>query len=200
MNKIIGLILLGMLVYTGPSCRSIMLKSKGITSPKLESVQSIQSYLAHKIPGTSNPLFIAGDSIKILDLYKMIEGFPSVDFFTRDGHLIDYNHQVSCAGRADEFAAQLAKDITYPVNRKYDLQTIVSKIYPVTGPGTDVMDDSDYILLVYWAKYFGALNNNVFGILHTLQNNKKVRVRVIMVNLDFQASWGLKSPPRVKGL
>jgi len=200
MKKQLFLLLTMILLIEGQSCKSILLKSKGITSPRLETVQSIQTYISNKLPGTSNHLFIARDSTAVFKLYNMIEGFPSVDFFTKDGELIDYNVNISCTARADYFAAHMRRDTIYKTNPKYILADILSNLKGATENDVFPPDGSDFYLLVYWAKYFGSLNKNAFEISKTLQKNKLVSVRVILVNLDFQTAWGMKKLPQIKGL
>ncbi|MCX6251970.1 MAG: hypothetical protein NTX61_14615 [Bacteroidetes bacterium] len=189
-----------MILFINPSCKSLLLKTKGITKPRMETTQTIQRYINSKLTGKGRQLYIAKDSIEIFTLYSMIDGFPSVDFFTTGGELIDYNDHVSCAGKADEFAAQMIRGTDYKINPKYKLHEIASKLHSIDGTEIVSAEGADYFMFVYWAKYFGSLNNNVFDILKTLQNNKRVNVKVILVNLDFQSSWGMKKIPQFKGL
>ncbi len=200
MKSIITISILSVILTCSVGCTPLLFKIKGVKKPGLESTESTLNYLQKKMPDTNSRCFIAKDSLRIKELYDLIGGLPVVDFFTGDGKLIRYSETGSCTGKADDFSKGLEPGKEYPIDPKYLFSDIMNRLTEITSEGSTSMSNCDFIVAVYWAKYAGSLNNSAFGIVKNIQDNKRISASIVYVNLDFQASWGIRQVPRVVGL
>ncbi len=179
-------------------CKAILLKSKGISKPKLETRNSILTYLEQKGTVGYGNLFIVQDSASFYELIGLVPDYPGVDFFTTTGDLIIYSRTGRCTQVANDFASQLKKEGEYFIDSSYRLDDITGLLHSILPEKSIENQKSDFVVLVYWALYLGSMNQDVFDIISTLERNKEVSVKIYLVNMDFQKDWKMKEIPRIK--
>jgi hypothetical protein len=179
------------------SCKSILMKVNRVSKPAIETKESIQSYLSTNSYTFYDSLFVAKDSTSFFKLVEMVVGFPSVDFFNSRGELLEYSTTGDCTGKADHFAVNLQPDSNYRIDSSYLLKEVMDKLKGIHGMGNMSGRKFDFTVLIYWAKYLGNVNNNALAVMKTVQNNKKIRCRIYLIDLDFQNDWGMKAIPQI---
>jgi len=173
------------------------MKSKGVTKPKLESRESISSYLLKNLCYQGDVIFIAKDTIRFFQLINLIKGFPSADFFNSKGELIEYSATGDCIGKAEIFASALATGRNYKIDSSYHLTDIIEKVSNINENIDSIEKGYDFTILLYWAKYFGKLNKSLFEVLKTVRENTAIHPKIYLINMDFQSDWGLRKVPDI---
>jgi hypothetical protein len=190
--KIQILILLTGIIFS--SCKTIMMKMNGVTNPRLVTESQTISYLNRKGFTNLNSYFVCRDSLSEFKIINMIKAIPETNFFNNKGELLVYGDSI-CPGLAAQFSRSLIKEGKYRVNSAYSFGNLMKLIRPVEdGKGT-VPANIDYIVVFYWAKFVGNINDNVFELGKELNKNKDLKIHYVFVNVDFLKSWGMKKIP-----
>jgi len=183
-------LLVFLIAITG--CQKMVLFSKGVRNPKIQTNESVCRYLSKNGVGAYDGSFILRDSLAFIELIKHVESFPSVSFFTTDGNLIIINDSGFCAGVAHEYASNFKAGSYFRTDTSYhltELNTLISSLGP---PSELETGNTDIILVGFWATYFGSVNKNVFGVFEAICNNPGIKCRLYLINTDFMESWGMK--------
>lgn len=192
MKKFLTSILIISLIIAASSCKTIMMKANRTTKPKMETEDKIIAYLKEKVIGFEDGLFICKDSLSFFEVLQMIRDLPSIDFFSPNGALLKYSSTGDCAGKAETFAQMLNPKEKYEIDSSFVIKDIVEKVKMISGKSILNDDSVDYIIFIYWAKYLGKLNDNVFDVVNALKENNRIRIRIYFINVDFQQEWGMK--------
>lgn len=185
-----AVLLLFLIATTG--CQKIVLYSKGVRNPTVQTNESVCRYLSKNRVGVYDGSFIIRDSLAFIELIKHVESFPSVSFFTPGGNLIIINDSGFCAGVAHKYASSLNAGSSFRTDTSFHL-TELNPLISSLGPPTELEPgNTDIILIGFWATYFGSVNKNVFGVFEAIRNNPGINCRLYLINTDFMQSWGMK--------
>jgi hypothetical protein len=179
------------------SCKPILLKINGVTKPRFETRESIKSYMSANSIDQGDGLFTGKDSTQFFQLLNMIISLPSVDFYNKQGELIDYSKNGDCTGQAEIFADRLTPDTLYKVDSSYNFNDVKEKVISIDKKSKLSLDNADFTVLIYWSNYLGKMNRNVMKVKRILQDNKKIKTKIYLINMDFQREWGLSAIPEI---
>lgn len=176
------------------SCKSILVSLTGLKQPKLESINSVSFYLKKKKIENYDTLYICHDSAALNKLMFRIKEFPRTVLFDRNGVSVLQSDSGYCPGKAESFMRDLSLTVTLKPDDQFSVKEIFQWILPVLWD-SEPIQDPDFTLFVFWAKYCGSLNNSVFRIMKEIKGNPNIKTRIYLVNIDFINSWDLKSKP-----
>ncbi len=182
------------LLSIASACQKVILFSKGIRNPTIKSETDIREFLRkRKIPSYDGS-FVVRDSISFINLVKNVKMFPGVAFFTPFGELILINDSTYCAGVAHMFSMNLQSGSSYPVDSSFRLEELDGLVRSLERDHNNLEEEEGaFVVMGFWATYFGSVNENVFGVLEAASRNTNVKTRIYLVNIDFLESWGLKT-------
>lgn len=180
-------------LYITVGCQQLAKIVAGFDNPKLENIQSVQSYARqHHLDAATNVIAKDKESMKQL-LWVFNKKLPDAVLFDTAGkELIYRSPSETCTAGLFKIIPNLDKTTSLKKGTQ-DLENIIIRYTkPLFGSSDTVIDGSDYYLMINWAKYAGKKNKeNVLEWENLAKSNKKVRIKVIKVNMDFQDSWGL---------
>jgi hypothetical protein len=187
------------------SCSPIIKKIGGIKNPKLETVQSINSYGTTINIDSSNIVF-AKDSSCLFALNRMFNGNPEILVFDSKKKYFPYkNDSVACNAPIDAVLANICNISNYDVTttKKIDYDVLISSLADKNNALSSYsLNAYDYVVFVDFCKYTYGLNKT-----HIIPWNKVIkesktacRVKYFYVNLDYLKFWGIKkkSLPRLR--
>ena len=197
MKKLVRILLVCVTIASVCSCKAILIKIKGVSKPRFENKESVLNYLSTISPESGDGVFVGQDSLQFFHLLKMIKELPTVDFYNSKGELIEYSQTGGCNGKAEEFAEKLTRNMVYTVDSSYRMKDVEKKVVSIKENNGLLSQDCDFVLFVYWAKYMGKMNQDVLDVMKALRNNKQLKAKVYLINMDFQSNWGMKKIPRI---
>jgi hypothetical protein len=197
MNKAFVLFSVLIIMVSCYSCKSILLKMNGVSKPQLETPESILAYMSENSFDHGDGLFTGKDSSRFFLLLNMITSLPSIDFYNPKGELIAYSKTGDCTGQAEIFSAGLTPDALYKIDEYYHFKDVIEKVNSIDGKSKLSTENADFTVLIFWSKYLGKMNRSVMKVKRVLQDNKKIRTNIYLINMDFQRDWGLKAIPEI---
>ena len=180
------------LIFTNTACQKVILYSKGIRNPTIKSETSVSEFLRKRKTPIYDGSFVIRDSVSFISLVNRVRVFPSVAFFTPQGELIRINDSSYCVGVAHTFSSNLKAGAEVTIDSSYRLEELRKLVKPLQANNTLFENTGEYIVVGFWATYFGSVNENVFGVLDASTNNPEINTRIYLVNIFFLDSWGLK--------
>ncbi len=185
------------LLLASISCRFILIKMEGIKQPKIENHQSLSKFLlsckidtseiiCFRDTTTHNHFFFSGNAV------------PDARFFNRKKKLVDYRSVESdCNAHVSPFIEKVDSiNALTPVPGKTIGEFLKGLVVVRTGKDFQLENqDYDAYMVIYWAKYLGKVTKSHISEwqeLVTKANKDKKKIRMILVNVDYQSFWGLK--------
>lgn len=113
--------------------------------------------------------------------------------FDKSGKELIYKETTeSCNAGLFKVIPDLRKDSQLKAG-EHNLQDLISKYTLVIDDDpSEIIDDSDYYLLLDWAIFAGRLNKDHLLVWENLaKDNKNVKIKINKINIDFQESWGI---------
>lgn len=127
--------------------------------------------------------------IKVFSNYSATErlAVPEAYFFNKDGFLLkNKNKGISCGATI--------KDLTKIMKSKIDINQQLSTWFEeltFLGTQSSLEETYDICVLINWAIFLDSNNQTSFNWYQSLKENKVLKVKVVLVNLDVQESWNL---------
>lgn len=156
---------------------------------KIENEKSIVDYLDEKkLVYNLEDIAILKD-IKVFSDYGNTERLvvPEAYFFNKEGFLLkNKNKGVGCGASI--------KNITKIIKSKFDTNQQIKnwlKDYQILGTTDVSSDEYDICVLINWAIFLDSNNETSFKWYTSLKNNKELKIKVILINLDVQEIWNL---------
>lgn len=183
------LIFLVVFIFTTVGCKKILLMSYGVKKPKVENANSLGKFIKkNKWNDIPQYTFTFESYVKhINDI-----GIPDVRVFNRDGRYLPYPGEEQCKGGSNEFIEILKYSLEFPTTDSIQLDSIKNGYRNLEGERIDrtIMDDADFTLVIYWAKFAGKVNDrDINEWLENVSKNKNASFDVVMVNCDLQEWW-----------
>jgi hypothetical protein len=178
------------------ACKSALVLVSGVRQPGIESVTSISRYLERKKIDHFDTSYVCCDSAALYRVMFRVKDFPTTLLFNRLGSSIILPDTGYCPGKAEVFIRNLSPSTVLITDNRFSLDEFRQWLVPVEwhhGTG----QQADVTLIVFWAQYFGSLNNNAFRVMKALADNSQVNSRIFLVNVDYMESWHLKSKPEI---
>ncbi len=177
------------------SCRFILIKMEGIKQPKIENHQSLSKFLLSSKVDTSEILGFR-DTKALFEYYATEIGAPDARFFNREKKLIDYRSiETDCNANVSPFIEKIDSiNSLKPVPGKTMDDFLKNLVVEKTALDFKLEDQEyDAYIIIYWAKYLGKVTKSHISEwqkLITKVNNDKKKIRMILVNVDYQSFWG----------
>ncbi|UOE40595.1 hypothetical protein MTP09_11895 [Chryseobacterium suipulveris] len=189
MKRIIMLFCLLALV----SCQQIGKTIFGFKDPKLENPQNIKMYLdQNKMQHGDN--YLCKDKKAFSDIIKVFyKRIPEAILFDKNGNELIYKEDSeSCNAGLFRVIPNLDANTKLKTGTHNIQQLITDFTIPLESESMHVMNDSDYYLMINWAIFVGNRNvDHVSAWQELAENNRKVKIKVVKLNMDFQDGWGL---------
>lgn len=200
MKKLFIFGILFYLVLSLGSCRFILLKMYGIKDPKIENRASITKKAMKFGLDTTNT--VAVESTGYLNVLKKdLQGIPDAAIFDANGDYIEYRKtDTSCNAGLFAFIPELTLNGSYKKTGKTTLENELTKFRSLSGTNLaqNFTGKADFYVLIYWTVYIGKLNKDHVKAWEDLAiNNKNCSIKVIKVNLDWQAWWDKAEQERI---
>lgn len=177
------------------SCKPLLIKLSGLKQPKPESFSSISSYLKKNHVDRYDSLYVCCDSAALYELMLRVKDFPATMLFDKNGLSVQQADSGYCPGKVEEFIQSLDGSSSINYDYRVPEQEITHWICPADGNPV-IKEESDFTLYVFWAMYCGSLNKGVFRVMKAAQNNPDINIGIYLINIDFMASWEMKSKPK----
>jgi hypothetical protein len=178
-------------------CRLILIKIEGLKQPKIETHLSLSKFLLVSRVDTSEILCFR-DTFLLNNYYITGVGSPDVRFFNREKKLVDYRSPESaCNAKVSKFIEKVDSINTFtPVPGK-SLDEYLKGLVVVRNAREFKLEEQEYeaYMIVYWAKYLGNVTkSHISEWQETVNkvNKDRKKIRMILVNLDYQSFWELK--------
>lgn len=199
MRKILFIIVSALLFI---SCKTVLLKVKGIKDPKLETYATTKSYLFKKDMDSSRVLYYKDVNSFEAAIKKNYFQVPNAFFFDKNGNFVDYRKTTTdCNAKIDGFIQDLN---TFNEAKKDSTKTMAELKRFLVGSNKNLLNEknADITVFITWAKFVGSLNKEkAFDWVQLLEEAKQkgINVNYYLLNCDFQESWNLTEEEK-KGL
>ncbi len=198
MKKILYLLIC---IISLTSCKSIIMNTL-IKDAKVENTKSIQEFQLKNKFDTSNSFIAQADSATAIRwLTKGISGF---DIYNKKGEMLEFIGAAQCSGLIFEYFLEGKLDSFKVDKGETNLQKILDSCYNYQNKKTVISElpQTNYYVVVYWAKYAGKKFGYKEGVKYLedeIKNDtlKKNTITLLKINTDLQESWGMK--PNGKG-
>jgi len=180
------------------SCKFIIIKMQGIKQPKIETHQSLSKFLLSSKVDTSEILCFR-DTTALNNFYATDIGVPDARFFNREKKLVDYRSvEADCNAHVSPFIEKTDSiNALTPVPGK-NIDNFLKGLVVVRTAQEFKLECQDYdaFMVIYWAKYLGNVTKSHIAEwqeLVTKANKDKKKIRMILVNADYQSFWGVEA-------
>ena len=191
---VIKITILAMILSVAPGCKTVMKLKYGMAEPKMETPESLISFLEkHKFP--TGDMFMFTDSASYLQALRnplFIKNLLSHLTFDRDG-LFFPRDTTQCQWSGYDVIKALHPDSSYKSLPGLNLDQILKHIQPFgrNQAHDSIVKNPDFTVIVTWGKFIGGYNYRLFALSGAVKENKTTRIRLIWLNIDMQKSWHL---------
>lgn len=180
------------------SCNPIMMKLYGIKDPDLENEKSIKKCALKYDLDTTNIV-----TVNSRDYIRRLQGMsiPDAAIYDASGKYIEYRQtDTSCNAGLFQFIPDLETGKTYHQPDSADFSAEFAKFRDLKGNKLREPEPADFYVLIYWTVWTGKLNKDHVKVWEDLaKDNKKCKIKVIKVNLDFQEYWPQEDRDKLLG-
>jgi len=172
------------------SCTPILKLYMGVKKPKIENEKSLIKYLDKKGLRTDN--VYATTLFNYPYMNNIINGAPDILIFTSEGKLIKYKSDTSCNASAFNFLENVSPDMNFEFIDSITFDDCFTKLTDLKGNPVVIekSNNTDFYLIIFWAKFIGRLNKDHVKIWEELAiNNSNAKIKVFKVNKDMQDWW-----------
>ncbi|CAM3673435.1 hypothetical protein FSS13T_26410 [Flavobacterium saliperosum S13] len=176
------------------SCKTVLLKVKGVKDPKIENYSSAKKYLHKNDMDTTRVVYFK-------DFYSLAQAskkkylqIPDTYFFDRNGNFVDYRKSATdCNAKVDGFIQDLN---AFSEAKKDSTKNLTELKSFLVGSDKKLLSEKpgEITVFITWARYAGALNKEkAFDWVKLLEQAKQkgISVNYYLLNCDFQESWNL---------
>lgn len=176
------------------SCKTVLLKVKGVKDPKIETYTSTQKYLYKNDIDTNHVVYFKNINSFLFASKKKYVQIPNAYFFDRNENFVDYRKSTTdCNAKIDGFIQDLN---AFNQAKKDSTRTISELKGFLVGSNRNLLNEkkADITVFITWAKFVGALNKEkAFDWVKLLEEAKQkgISVNYYLLNCDFQESWNM---------
>lgn len=176
------------------SCKTVLLKVKGVKDPKIETYSSSKKYLHKNDIDTTRVVYFKDLHSFIKASQKKYMQIPNAYFFDKNGNFVDYRKSATdCNAKIDDFIMDLN---TFDKAKKDSTKTLTELKGLFVSSNEKLLSEKPEGISVFitWAKYVGALNREkAFDWVKLLEEAKQkgINVNYYLLNCDFQENWNL---------
>ncbi|HMT28838.1 MAG TPA: hypothetical protein PKD91_06120 [Bacteroidia bacterium] len=190
MKRITQLVLIGIVTHIF-GCTPIGKLYYGVKRPDYESEVSIRQFVS-KLGLPQVPVYSLSYDAWKSD--KRLQS-PDVYVFDKEGRYIPYKDPLkpNCTGPAELFLSYLDTSNIYHYSDEYTLNAVCEQLNSTDCSMHNPLVDSqnDFCIFVTFTKWQGKKfqKKKTLVWLDSLQQNKRIRYDLILVNCDFQDCW-----------
>jgi hypothetical protein len=189
-----------LMLVASNGCKTYMHFKYGLTQPKEETPAKLVSFLEKHHFQTEN-LYMFSDSLSYCQAIRnpvFIKNMLGHMIFDHEGNLLQRD-TTQCQWSGYDKIKSLSNDSTYEKCNGPGLDQILAHIQPFGENTThvNVLTNSDFTVIVTWAKFMGSYNSRLFVLSDAVKLNTTAKIRLIWLNVDMQESWKLKSEQKV---
>lgn len=178
-------------LFLSAGCHKILSVAWGIRKPKVETEKSLTHY-SNRIHFINSNIYILTSEQKWKNEIAHNNSIPEIRVFNHDGYSVKYKEDHLCNAPAFNFTENIC-DINNPlVDSSFTLKGEIKELKDLQGNPLQekLIDNYDYIVCIYWARYIGRLNKDHVAVWEeNLNKQTKCRIKVLKINLDIQKSW-----------
>lgn len=175
------------------SCQQIAKLATGFKNPKIENTNTLKAFMKENNLGEGINL-MPKDKKSYANLIVVFnKKLPEAVLFDRNGNELQYKQNTeSCNAGLFKVLPTLTRESTLK-SGTHNLTELITKYTLLLSENTEkIQDDSDYYLLINWAKFVGKKNkDHVLEWEKLAKNNSKIKIKVIKLNMDFREGWNL---------
>lgn len=175
-------------------CNAIGRVMYGVKKPKVESKESILSFLEKKKLSTENVFCVdMADFKPTLLLTK--NKIPDVLIFNKKGEYLPYGEEWACNASAFDFIENLSDTTVYKTTDLTTLDNLLGKFKHLGGSELALetlasLKSNNFVVVAFWTKWSGKLNKTKVREWETqAKNNTKTSITFVKLNLDMQDWW-----------
>ncbi len=175
-------------------CNAIGRVMYGVKKPKVESKESILSFLEKKKLSTENVFCVdMADFKPTLLLTK--NKIPDVLIFNKKGEYLPYGEEWACNASAFDFIENLNDTTVYKTTDLTTLDNLLGKFKDLGGlelttETLSKLKSNNFVVVAFWTKWSGKLNKTKVKEWETqAKNNTKTSITFVKLNLDMQDWW-----------
>jgi hypothetical protein len=182
-------------------CESIRLSNGGAKNPDVETASSLNAYL--KAEGMEKELnFIP----KFQSLYSIIlSGISPTTVYVFDKKGREIRLPIAsnkCGLEPALFIKALRADKEYPIIAGLIVDSLQQWLTTVEQKDAILTDDivnADFYVVVFWAVWAGekVFQRDIVSTVNAAKENQQAKIKLALVNLDKQASWGEENLKKV---
>jgi hypothetical protein len=182
------------------SCKSTVMRIAGLRAPKIETKQSICTFLK-KLKEDTNDVYTL-DSTLFEELKKehfkpgMAAGFRPVQIrmYGKKGEPV--MQWASCEGFLSDLKIfdSVPPKVINGLNTTINLEDDLRRYYTPEGKPADIKvpGNFDYYILIYFAKYFPKLSKESFSQVNRfIANHPEIQCKVYKISVDIQEFWNV---------
>jgi hypothetical protein len=183
-------VLLIVTIITISSCNRVVSRLLGVRPPRVETIESIQSFCKRKGINDSNVLII-----KTEDMIKSFYENLNMDLlFDRNGYLLKYSDGFSdaqCGGNI-LLTTKSIPPVSYIERDSTKLFTEYKKTWmPLNDTLASVSvncSDADYTIVIYWNMFCGSPNHKkrIEAVYEYVKLNTASKIQIVLVNQDIR--------------
>lgn len=175
------------------SCQELAKLVTGFKNPKIENSQSIKNFIVDNDLDEGINVMPKDKKSYAQLLLMFNKKLPEAVLFDRNGNELLYKeNEESCNAGLFKIIPSLMPESTLKKGNRNLAKLINNYTVPISGTSPLMNDDSDFYLIINWAKFVGKKNkDHVLEWEKLAQSNKKTKIKVIKLNMDFREGWNL---------
>ena len=180
--------------------REALMYKYGIRDPEIESKESILVY-ARSIQIDTDNIYAYSDSTTHSEVFKSKLGQPELDFYNKDGYLMNYRKQNKCNAQNVGLIQSLRSNKNITVDSSKNIFGYISKLRTLDNKdiSRDEFKDYDYYMVIYWSKWVGMADGTHVPMWEKEAKKKTgLRIKVIAVTGDYMEYWHPSKKSMVK--
>jgi len=164
----------------------------GIHQPKAETIENIYDYLERKKINDDNIYFFK-DSLCYFDFLENQNKTSKVNIYNKDQFLLRIIQKDTCSAQTEEMINELSLTNNYAIDSTNTLGQSLLNYVDRYGKGisVDSLAQSDYYVLMYWAKFAGKLNkkNTAFWEKELNSKGDEMNIKIFKICCDPLQIW-----------
>ncbi|NQV02272.1 MAG: hypothetical protein HQ542_06485 [Bacteroidia bacterium] len=165
----------------------------GIHQPREETPEMILAFM-DKMNYPNVNSFIFKDSSSFFRCMRdsvFLSNTLGTLFFYNNRLLVNYKDTSKGQWPGGCFVRNLRNDTVYQTDSAYSFQSLMAHFVPLNEMTQIDTTNTDYIVVVTWARFLGKYNERLFNIKEAIKENPAINVKAVFVCIDIQKEWNL---------
>jgi hypothetical protein len=126
---------------------------------------------------------------------------PEIQFFDKNGYLMIYRDEKRCNDQNDSLISFLDPKNIVKIDSSNNIHDYINQLRTLEGNvvSGDEFKNSDYYLIMYWAKWLGKVNSiKMRDWEKTISKKDNLKLKTIKVTTDYMDFWHVPKNEMVK--